>query len=103
MSDLRCAWIDKVSMSAQLSYACFEWISCSRWEVKKQQKQVAFVQQGVETKQTELVDAVKEKEIYENYRRQKWDDYKKAVLAEEQQFLDEIAMRNHHIQNSVKV
>ncbi len=70
--------------------------------VEHQHQQITIVQQDVEKKQAELVDAVKEKEIYENHRRRKWDEYKQAVLAEEQLFLDEIAVRNYHFQNTMK-
>ncbi|MBN2008071.1 flagellar export protein FliJ [candidate division KSB1 bacterium] len=70
--------------------------------VKKQKQVIARIQKEVMAKQAALQDAVREKEKYEQYHAHKWDEYQRSVLAEEQQFLDEVALRKHHFDPQIQ-
>ena len=63
-------------------------------QAKQQALFIQAIQQQVSEKQRELRGAMKEKEKFQQYREQKWSEYRTALQKEEQDFLDEVAIRN---------
>ena len=65
-------------------------------QIKQQNRVITSIEAEMAKKQAELREAVREKEKYEQYHSRKWDEYQQEILKEEQQFLDEVAIRKHH-------
>jgi len=69
--------------------------------IEHQNQVIAGIQEEYTTKQIELLEATKEKKSFEIYRSKKFEEYKKALLTFEQNYLDEIAIRQFNLSQRI--